>query len=50
MIMPDKFTLDFGQLELIVIHFSDDFRGPMLTKFVKLILKIHFAHIGAMKS
>jgi hypothetical protein len=29
MAMPDEFTLDFDQLEMIIIHLAYDFRRPV---------------------
>jgi hypothetical protein len=42
--VPDKFTLDFDQLDVSVIQFADDFRAPVLVEFAELLGKIDRFH------
>ncbi len=41
--MPYKFTQNFDQLELIIIHFSNNFWRPKLMELTKLFLEIYFS-------
>jgi hypothetical protein len=46
-IMPNEVALQFRELELIIIHLSDDFRSPLLRKEPEFLLEIDRLEIQA---
>src|SRR5687767_11077739 len=42
MIMPDELALQFHELELVVVHFRDDPRGPALRESGQLLRKVDY--------
>ena len=44
MVVPHKLTFHLGKLELIIVHFSDNTRRPVVRKRAELFLEIDFRH------
>ena len=41
MVMPDELSLNFCQLEMIIIHLCNDLRGPVPGNFCQFFLKVN---------
>ncbi|EHP43050.1 hypothetical protein OR16_10783 [Cupriavidus basilensis OR16] len=40
MVVPEKIAFDLDQLELVVVHFGDDFRRPVLMDQAELVREV----------